>query len=55
MVLVFYNLTAGSEGSELGKGLLARAPHTDEQRMATINADDAVHPGQMFQRVIKQH
>lgn len=30
MVLVFYNLTAGSEGSELGEGLLARAPHTDE-------------------------
>lgn len=54
-VLVFYNLTAGSEGSELGEGLLARAPHTDEQCMATINADDAVHACQMFQSIIKQY
>lgn len=55
IVLEFYNLTASREGSKLGERLLARAPHTDEQCMASINAEYAVHPGQMFQSVIKQY
>lgn len=55
MALVLYNLTASSEGSKLGERLLAGAPHTDEQCMATINADDAVHSGQMFQSIIKEY
>ncbi|TNN52941.1 hypothetical protein EYF80_036879 [Liparis tanakae] len=46
---------AGSEGSELGEGLLARAPDAHEQCMATFNADDAVHTGQMFQSIIKHN
>ncbi len=55
IILEYYNLTAGSEGSELSERLLARAAHTDEQRMASINAEYSMHPGQMFQSVIKQY
>lgn len=55
MVLVFHNLTAGSERSELGEGLLAGACYTNEQCVATINANYTVHPGQMFQSIVKQN
>lgn len=52
---VIYNLTASSKGCKLGERLLSRAPHTDEQRMATVDANYAVNPGQMFQSIIKQY
>lgn len=51
----FHNLTSSCEGSQPGEGLLARAPHTDKQCMASINAEYAVHSGQMFQSVIEQY
>lgn len=49
------NLTASSKGAQLGERLLARAPDTNEQCMAAIDADDPMHSGQMFQSIIKQH
>lgn len=51
---MLYNLTASSEGSKLSERLLARASHTNKQRMATVNAYNAVHSGQMFQSIIKK-
>lgn len=49
------NLAASSKGTELGKRLLARAPHTNKQSMAAIYADDPMHSCQMFQCIIKKH
>lgn len=51
---MLYNLTASSEGSKLSERLLARAPHTNKQCMATVNAYNAVHSGQMFQGIVKK-
>lgn len=47
------NLTACSEGSKFGERLFAWALHPYEQSMGTIDAEDSVYSGQMFQSVIK--
>lgn len=49
------NLTACSEGGQFGERLFAGALHTNEQSMGAINAEDSVHPGQMFHSIIKEY
>lgn len=47
------NLTACSEGSELGEGLFARTFHTNEQSVGAVDAEDSVHSCQMFQSIVE--
>ena len=44
-----------SKRGQLGEALFPRASHTDQQRMALHHPEHALDPGQVLQRVIKQH
>lgn len=49
------HLVAGGEGRQPGQRLLPGAPDAHQQGVATVQANDAVHAGQMLQGVVEEH
>mmetsp|Transcript_30427 Transcript_30427/g.76190 ORF Transcript_30427/g.76190 Transcript_30427/m.76190 type:complete len:277 (+) Transcript_30427:4661-5491(+) len=46
---------AGGVRGKLGQALFARAPHTHEQRVALIEADDAMNASEVLERIFEKH
>lgn len=49
------HLIASCEGGQPGQRLLPGAPDPDQQGVATVQSNDAVHTGQVLQSIVKEN